>query len=125
MAMEKSYVSMEKKVCAVCTKEFETNSILLDRRLRNSMERYTVTGFGHCPECQAKIDEGFLALVVIDPSKSERLPNGNMSAEGAWRTGEIIFLKRSCKIFVPKPPPVDMVFIDEEAAAKIKSMAEA
>lgn len=45
---EKSYVSMEQNVCAVCGKTFDTGSILLDRRMQDSMERHTVTDWGLC-----------------------------------------------------------------------------
>ena len=45
----KSHVGMEQNVCPVCGKAFDTGTILLDRRLRNSLERKTVTGWSLCP----------------------------------------------------------------------------
>jgi len=41
----KSHVGMEQKVCPVCGQAFDTGVILLDKRLRNSLERKTVTGW--------------------------------------------------------------------------------
>ena len=68
--MEKGIVSMERKVCAVCDKEFDTNSLLLQTHGINKpkLDRTTVTGMGICPE-HAK--EGFVCLIGIDPAKSD------------------------------------------------------
>lgn len=52
--MEKSYVSLEKKICAICGNEHETNSILIDMHLRDKFDRCTVTGYDHCEELQSK-----------------------------------------------------------------------
>ena len=49
---DKSHVSIEQHICLVCGAAFETGSILLDRRLRASMEHHTKTGWGLCPEHQ-------------------------------------------------------------------------
>ncbi|SFE17291.1 hypothetical protein SAMN03159379_07464, partial [Variovorax sp. NFACC26] len=43
---EKSHVSMEQHLCLVCGLGFDTGGILFDRRLRQSMQRHTVTGWG-------------------------------------------------------------------------------
>ena len=64
---DKSHVSLEQHVCLVCGTRFDTGAILLDRRLRASMERHTATGWGLCPEHQKLSDEGFVALVECDP----------------------------------------------------------
>jgi hypothetical protein len=59
----KSHVSMEQYVCLVCGVAFDTGAILLDKRLRASMKRYTATRLGLCTEHQKLADEGFVALV--------------------------------------------------------------
>lgn len=41
---DKSHVSLEQHVCLVCGTAFDTGAILLDKRLRASMERHTATG---------------------------------------------------------------------------------
>ncbi len=58
----KSYVSLEQHLCMVCATPFDTGSILLDRRLRASMRRYTRTGWGLCPEHQRLHSEGFVCV---------------------------------------------------------------
>ena len=45
----KSYVSIEQKQCPICGTLHDVG-ILLDRRLRDSMEQSTVTGYDLCPE---------------------------------------------------------------------------
>jgi len=61
---DKSHVSLEQHACLVCGSTFDTGSILLDRRLRATMERHTTTDWGLCPEHQRLFSEGFVALVV-------------------------------------------------------------
>ena len=92
---EKSYVSLEQRLCLVCGTPFDTGSILLDRRLRASMERHTTTGWGLCPEHQRLRSEGFVALVECDPHRSGApSDNGQMKPEQAYRTGRLAHLKR-------------------------------
>src|SRR3546814_5168048 len=43
---DKSHVSLEQHVCLVCGVAFDTGAILLDKRLRASLERHTATGWG-------------------------------------------------------------------------------
>jgi hypothetical protein len=92
---EKSYVSLEKRVCLVCGNEYETGSLLLDRRLIPSMHRHTTVGWGLCAEHQKCHEDGFLALVECDPQKSgTAAPDGSLKPEDAYRTGVVAFLKR-------------------------------
>ena len=67
---DKSHVSLEQHVCLVCGTAFDTGAILLDKRLRASMERHTATGWGLCPEHQKLADDGFVALIECDPQRS-------------------------------------------------------
>ncbi len=46
---DKSHVSLEQHVCLVCGTAFDTGAVLLDKRLRASMERHTATGWGFAP----------------------------------------------------------------------------
>lgn len=92
---DKSHVSMEQHVCVVCCKTFDTGSVLLDRRLRASMERYTTTGWGMCPEHQKLFDDGFVALIEIDPQRSGSPSSaGRLKPEEAYRTGRFAHLRR-------------------------------
>lgn len=91
----KSYVSMEQHLCVVCAKSFDTGNLLLDRRLKASMERHTTTGWGLCLEHQRLHSEGFVALVECDPLRSgSPTGNGSMKPEQACRTGVLAHLRR-------------------------------
>ena len=87
--MSKSYVSLEQKICVVTGKLYETDSLLMDRRMEESMERHTTTGYGISKEAQEQIDKGFIALVGIDPDKS----TPPYTPQSVYRTGEIAYLK--------------------------------
>ena len=98
MSADKSHVSIEQNVCQVCGITFDTGSILLDKRIRNTMERETVTGMGLCSEHQKLFEAGFVALVEIDPKRSGLKGCGNettLKSENAWRTGRMAHLRRA------------------------------
>lgn len=85
---DKSHVSLEQRVCLVCGAVFDTGSILLDKRLRASMEHRTTTGWGLCVEHQRLFDEGYVALVECDPQRSGSPSAGDkLKPEQAYRTG--------------------------------------
>jgi hypothetical protein len=93
---EKSHVSMERHVCLVCGAEYDTGAILLDRRLRASLEKYTITGWGLCSEDKRLFDDGFVALVECDPEKSGNpAPGDRLMPDRAYRTGRGLHIKRS------------------------------
>lgn len=128
---DKSYVTMEQKICLVCTKKFDTNNLLLDTHLRNTFERHTVTGWDLCPEHQKLYDEGYIALVAANKSKSEKLPNGNIKDPGdAYRTGAVVHIRRSVwpGIFnspIPmndKGKPMPMAFCDPQVIETLQKI---
>ena len=67
--MSKSYVTMEQRLCSCCGKEYETNSILLDTKMRERFDMLTTTGYGQCNKCKK---EGYVTMVECDPEKSKR-----------------------------------------------------
>lgn len=46
---DKSHVSLEQHLCLVCSVTYDTGSILLDKRLRASMEHQHDDGLGPVP----------------------------------------------------------------------------
>ena len=121
--MTKSHVTLEQKQCPVCGKVFDSGALLLDRRLKPVFEMHTVTGHALCPDDEKKNQDGYIALVVCDESKSA--PAGStMKLQDAHRTGEVIHMRRTAaaRVFnVPMTGP--MAFINQDAAQKIKDMA--
>ena len=90
----KSYVTLERHICPVCTKEHNSGSLLMDMRLRDSFEHHTLNGWGLCDEHQKQADDGYVFLVGADESKSKKNQNGTLTLEGAHRTGEIVSIRK-------------------------------
>lgn len=121
--MDKSYVTLEQHKCIVCTKDYDTNALLLDRRLRPTFERYTVTGWGLCPECSKKESEGFIALVEVDPTKCEMRVNAK--PDEVWRTGTIAWIKAEVfpQVFKNTPVPLTHVaWVEPDVILALQSM---
>ena len=123
---DKSHVSLEQHVCLVCGTAFDTGTILLDKRLRASMERHTKTGWGLCPEHQKLSDDGFVALVECDPQRSGApAANGNLKPEQAYRMGRLAHLKREAfaRLFnVPITEKQTCVFVEPGVIEQLQSM---
>ena len=118
---EKSHVSMVQKICIVTGKAFDTNELLLYTRLKESLERHTITGWGISPEVQEKLDEGYIALVGVDEKKST-ITNGIIKPEDAFRIGEVIYVKEEVffKIFDMEAPKGKVSFVDAEVISFLK-----
>jgi hypothetical protein len=121
---DKSYVTLTQHRCIVCGIEYDTGEIMVDMRLRNTFEHHTLTGNGLCPEHKKLHEDGFVALVETDPTKSK--PHGDrMNPEDAYRTGVLIHLRRTVArdIFnTDIPDDLPMMFIDPEVTELIKKM---
>lgn len=122
----KSHVSLEQHVCPVCGLAFDTGSILLDRRLHQSMERRTATGWSLC-EAHAKLfEQGFVAMVECDPERSG-LAAGDASLKPgqACRTGRVAHLRREvfAKVFnIPIDAGLPCVFVEPGVLEQLQSM---
>ena len=137
--MSKSHVAMEKHICLVTGKEYETGSLLLATRyykgqpsvdlegenIRTGLGN-NVTGNGFCPEVQEKLDAGYVALVCIDSKKSKSgpFPDANIiHPRDAYRTGEVIYMKRKVAAKFFNAGIEDVAFIDEKVTKIIKDQA--
>ncbi|WP_425894517.1 ATPase [Ralstonia pseudosolanacearum] len=124
---DKSHVSMEQHVCLVCGVAFDTGTILLDKRLRASMEHHTKTDWGLCPEHQKLADDGFVALVECDPQRSGS-PGVRRKPEQAYRTGRLAHLKRHvfAEVFdVPIDANQPCVFVEPGVIEQLEAMVSA
>lgn len=113
---EKSYVSLERHVCVVCGVAYDTGNLLLDKRLRATLEHHTTTGWGLCTKHQRLFNDGFVALIECDLQRSGSLSEtGCMKPEQAYRTGQLAHLKRDVFASVFDMPIADdqaCVFVD-------------
>lgn len=124
----KSHVSLEQHQCPICGEVHDTGTVLLDRRLRDSMERHTVTGWGLCDECDTLHKDGYIALISCDPAASTIRNNRVHDMSDAYRTGEVVHLKRERwgDIFrTPVPAnkegdPIPFVFCDQDVIAMLR-----
>ena len=123
--MDKSYVSMEQGVCIVCNKQYNTDTILMDRSMRNSMNPETLTHVGICPEHQEVIDDGYIILIGVDAEKS-RITMGTetVKPEDAWRTGNNAYIKREAwEHAVDIPVPADgIAYVENEVIMMLNDM---
>lgn len=121
---DKSFVTLEQSQCPVCGKCFDTGSLLLDRRLRETFERHTVTGIEMCPECKKLRDDGYIALVEIDPARSQ-MGGGLVKPEDAWRTGRKAHIREAVwsKVFPSLPvPPKGLAYIGPGVIESLQAM---
>jgi len=121
----KSYVSLEQRVYLACGTSFDTGNLLLDKRLRASMKRYTTTGWGLCPEHQKLFDDGFVALVECDPERSGSRVDGRLKPEQAYRTGRVAHLRRTAfaQVFnVPIAAEQACIFVEPGVLDQLQAM---
>lgn len=124
--MSKSHVTMQQEVCCVCGQAYDTGAILMDKRVREVFEHKTVTGWGLCPEHAKLDDEGYVALVAVDESKSTTT-GGNVTLEGAYRTGAVAHIRRAIwdNIFDVPAPDGPLCFVEPEVVDQLNRMMEA
>lgn len=127
--MTKSHVTMEQRRCRICGKDFDTGSILLHKQLRPVFEHTTVTGMGICPEDDKMIQDGYLALIEIDPEKSHAQHNKPVQEQNAYRTGGMAWLARSALRGLLGAHPYDdlgnplpFVFVEKGVLDKLREM---
>jgi len=130
---DKSHVTMEQQVCAVCGKKFSTGNILLDRKLRNAFDQYTVTGYGMCDEHAKLRDDGYVALIAMDPEKSST-QGDSVRLDDVFRTGTVAHVRKSLWAKIIRQPEMTQeqllekpfVFVTDDfitALAKITNSA--
>lgn len=111
--MEKSYVTLEQHVCPVCLKTFDTGNLLLDDKLRDVFEKYTVTGYGLCEEHKKVVEDGYVILVEV----RERPQKG----QDPYRTGNTAYLKRHvAKDIFPDMDVQDVAFVEIGVLDKLR-----
>jgi hypothetical protein len=124
--VDKSFVSLEQRLCVVCGATFDTGNVLLDRRLRARMPHHTTTGWGLCPEHRRLDSEGFVALVECDPRRSgARSVAGRLQPDQAFRTGRLVHIRRDAfaRVFdVPIAADQTVVFVEPGVIERLQSM---
>ena len=120
----KSYVSIEKKQCPICGTLHDVG-ILLDKRLKDSMEQYTVTGYDLCPEHKELHEKGYIAFIGVPDDYHPQ--DGIVNISDTSRTGDVVHIRRELvKQMIPNIPDdhlaQPLVFIPQESIDQIKEM---
>lgn len=119
---DKSHVSIEKNICPICRKEFETGNLLLDMRLQNSFDKYTLTGFSMCAEHQKMLDEGYLFFIEV---KNGETVESHLKIEDADRTGRLACIRKEAAQRIFGNNVQEMNFISERAFHLLEEMQNA
>lgn len=111
--MTKSHAGIGVTLCPVCCAEHD-EVVLLDRRLKASLEPKSVTGWDMCPEHKRLKAEGYVALV-----ECTNQPKGLNDAQ---RTGNLAHVRASVwgHLFNVPVPAGGMCFVDVGVIAKLK-----
>lgn len=111
------YVRMEQKLCAACGNKFDSGALLLHRQLRSI--KNPLTGWGTCPDCQKRINDGFVILIEANaPAHAECV-----NPEDADRTGRVMYMRKeaAAEIFnVELPTPI--AFVEVGVIEKLEAM---
>ena len=88
------------EICPICCAK-TNEQILLNQKLTEKAAAQIkemhgkAIGFSEpCEKCKTNIDKGFVAIIGIDPSKSNPV-NYKVGLESIWRTGQLLWLKKS------------------------------
>jgi hypothetical protein len=89
--VDKSFVSIENKVCPICLSVHSFNcGILLDRRLKDSLDSTTITGYGYCEDCSSHLKDYIAIIEVVDGGSRDAIPAGEIN-----RSGTVVWISRT------------------------------
>ena len=110
--MSKDYVGMGYEFCPVCGQR-HTETVLLDRGLKESLERENCTGFSLCEEHRKLFEQGYIALIELDKIPTNSDPTG---LEIDNRTGRYVHIKKEIwsHLFSSDCPKTSIAFIGKE-----------
>lgn len=114
---DKSHVGMGYKMCPCCHERHD-EVVLLDKRLRNRLERDNFMGWALCPKHDAMKDE-YVALVEVtgNPNQGSARFTGGV-AHVRWHVAEQLF-----RDHVKREHP--WMFVEAGVIAKLQAMTEA
>lgn len=116
--MTKSHVGMGYQVCPICyTKHSEV--VLLDRRLRDSLERDNFVGFELCKE-HADLQEDYVGIVEIENQGNQVT---RLSPKSVKPTGRYAMVRREAASHIFNVELGTMTYIDVEGFEKLLALS--
>lgn len=129
-----SFVGIEQAVCPVCGDVHTPDdaALFVHKRLRNVFPtggKASPSRYALCAEHQRLYDEGYIAMVGIDPEKTSSSGEGEtLKMEDAYRTGRVLHVKASAfeRIFnQPAPSQPDgrhcpMAYVDDAVIQQLQ-----
>lgn len=126
--MEKSHVGMEARCCIVCGHQYETGNILLNTKLKATLERVQLTGWGPpCPDCDEKLGHG-TRIALVEVKARPGWARTEMKPDEGNRTGKIAYIDRALfrAIFnaddTREGKPLAMVWVDEGTVERLEEI---
>ena len=92
-------VGMVHDLCPTCLKK-HNETIIIPKRFTAAVCNQVkdadgkAINFSLCTECKEVIDKGYVALIGIDPEKSNGSSTGTVTLKDVWRTGKFVWLKK-------------------------------
>lgn len=92
---DKSHVGMGFLVCPV-TGDKHYESVLLDKQMKESLDKDNFLGYAYCPEVAEKIAEGYVCLIEVKNTNPDDAKDveSKLSLKNADRTGSYVFIKK-------------------------------
>jgi len=112
--MSKSYVTLEQKLCFFCGNKYDTDSILMDRRLKDSFDMHTIAGWGKCPECK-KLAEIHVCFIECKNTGNKQ----TLTKEEMNRTGRLVWVTKEATEKILPNHKQAFVAINEETFEKL------
>lgn len=120
--MAKSHVGMGAMTCPVCGRE-HSESVLLHKQLKevfpDSSNQKVHTGYELCPEDKEKHEQGYVALIEVDPSKSD------INKGVFYRTGDMAHMRRDAakEVFVGQDVSMPIMHVEIGILEKLRESA--
>lgn len=92
MSKQKESIVLGIHLCPICLKKHDSGETLIHKALRDIPKDKRLTGYSLCDEHKKTKEEGLMALIGADKSKSRVNPDGSIQFEGAHRTGQYMMV---------------------------------
>ena len=129
---DKFAVSLVNLACPICLGTSEAEIVLNTKLTKKAADEVKdlhnkTVGLGKpCADCKQQLDNGFIALVEVDSSKSGLTDEdtvSTLSQENAYRTGNMAWLKRDVANQLFKAEiKTDLAFVQQGVIDSIKAM---